>query len=204
MEAYAVLALHHAVRPATPPAARRWAGWTSAAALALGLAGQVAYHLLAASGRTSAPWTVTVLVSAVPVLALGAAAMLWHLLGRPDDRTPSTPDARPASPAVQVDDRPDDRTDAATLDAVRVAGYDLGPLVAATYGTPAPLAVRTANGHDRTATATLDRTDPDAATWDAYDADPGSWTWQRLGDALGCSPEAARGRARRRTPGGGR
>ena len=39
--------------------------------LALGMAGQVAYHLLAQAGAARAPWPVTMIVSCLPVLVLG-------------------------------------------------------------------------------------------------------------------------------------
>jgi hypothetical protein len=49
-------------------------------ALALGMAGQVTFHLLSAAGATVAPWPVTVAVSCMPVAVLGFAAALAHLL----------------------------------------------------------------------------------------------------------------------------
>ena len=57
---------------------RRFAG--RSAALLLGMAGQVAYHLLAQVGATQAPWGVTTAVSCLPVLVLGMGAALAHLL----------------------------------------------------------------------------------------------------------------------------
>ncbi len=42
------------------------------------MAGQVAYHLLAQAGAARAPWSVTILVSCLPVLAMGTA--LAHIL----------------------------------------------------------------------------------------------------------------------------
>ena len=49
-------------------------------ALALGMVGQVIYHLLAAAHATRAPWPVVVLVSCLPVVTLGFGAALTHLL----------------------------------------------------------------------------------------------------------------------------
>ena len=208
MEAYAVTALHHAVRASTPAAARRWAGWTAAGALLLGLAGQVAYHLLASAGRTSAPWPVTVLVSSVPVLALGAAAMLWHLLGRPDVQVDaeSAPDELGRPQLVAELGCPPEllwtpldaalpALDASTLDVVRTAGYDIGRDHLPRTRPP----VRTANGHARTATAVQE---PDV--WARWEASGRSWPWPDLAAELTAelgtpiTPEAARKRAGRR------
>ncbi|HEX3964248.1 MAG TPA: hypothetical protein VHZ03_47645, partial [Trebonia sp.] len=46
----------------------------------LGMAGQVAYHLLAQAGMTRAPWEVTTAVACLPVLVLGMGSALAHLL----------------------------------------------------------------------------------------------------------------------------
>jgi hypothetical protein len=59
---------------------RRFAGWSAAGSLLLGMAGQVAYHLLAQAGATRAPWEITTAVSCLPVLVLGMGAALAHLL----------------------------------------------------------------------------------------------------------------------------
>lgn len=59
---------------------RRFAGWSAIAALILGMAGQVAYHLLIQAGMTRAPWEVTTLVSCLPVLVLGLGSALAHML----------------------------------------------------------------------------------------------------------------------------
>lgn len=48
--------------------------------LALGMAGQVIYHLLSAAHATRAPWPVVVLVSCLSVVTLGFGAALTHLL----------------------------------------------------------------------------------------------------------------------------
>jgi hypothetical protein len=59
---------------------RRFAGWSAAASLLLGMAGQVANHLLAQAGTVRAPWQITTAVSCLPVLVLGMGAALAHLL----------------------------------------------------------------------------------------------------------------------------
>ncbi len=45
---------------------RRFAKWSAICSFALGMAGQVAYHLLAQAGAARAPWPVTTLVSCLP------------------------------------------------------------------------------------------------------------------------------------------
>jgi DNA-directed RNA polymerase specialized sigma24 family protein len=81
-------------RAAVPARARRFARRSALAALALGGVAQVAAHLLEAAGVARAPWPVTVLIGCVPVVTLGLAASLLHLLGtepRPDRAAPDTP-----------------------------------------------------------------------------------------------------------------
>ena len=83
VEAYAVYALAVATSPKEMPAAVRRFAWASAAAsLALGMGGQVAFHVMTAHGVSAAPWWVTALVSCLPVLVIFAAAVLWHLTAR--------------------------------------------------------------------------------------------------------------------------
>jgi hypothetical protein len=59
---------------------RRFARWSAIGSLLLGMAGQVAYHLLAQAGTAHAPWGITTAVSCLPVLVLGMGAALAHLL----------------------------------------------------------------------------------------------------------------------------
>jgi hypothetical protein len=85
VEAYGAYALGAWLTPGTPPAARRFARRSALGALALGMAGQVIYHLLTAWHATRAPWPVVMLVSCLPVLTLGLGGALTHLLrGEPD------------------------------------------------------------------------------------------------------------------------
>jgi hypothetical protein len=93
VEAYAFYALWVWLAPAgarVPVRARRFACWSSAAALGVGLFGQATYHLLAAAGAERAPDPVVVFVSCLPVLVLGAAAALAHLTHHPDDTANAT------------------------------------------------------------------------------------------------------------------
>ncbi|WP_406272535.1 sigma-70 region 4 domain-containing protein [Nocardia sp. NBC_00881] len=61
---------------------RSYAKWSAFGSLVLGAVGQVAYHLMKATGVTSAPWPVTVLVACLPVAVLGMGAALAHMIGR--------------------------------------------------------------------------------------------------------------------------
>jgi hypothetical protein len=112
VEAYSAYALGTwlSARP-IPGGARRFAAWSSLAALALGLAGQVVYHLLTAYGFTTAPAVVVAGVACFPVLVLGAGATLHHLLGdtAPADgsavvaRVESAEVSRPAVPGPAIE-----------------------------------------------------------------------------------------------------
>ena len=93
VEAYGAYALGAWLTPGTPERARSFARRSAIGALALGMLGQVVYHLLAAAGAARAPWPVVVLVSCLPVATLGFGAALTHLL-RAD-----VPEGVPAVPA---------------------------------------------------------------------------------------------------------
>jgi hypothetical protein len=80
VEAYAAFALRVWLSGFVPVRARRFAKVSAIGALVLGAAGQVAYHLMSAAGITKAPWPVTTLVSCLPVVVLGCAAGLAHLI----------------------------------------------------------------------------------------------------------------------------
>ena len=80
VEAYAAFALRIWLAESSTLRARRFAKVSAIGALVLGAAGQVAYHLMTAAGVTKAPWPVTTLVSCLPVVVLGCAAGLAHLI----------------------------------------------------------------------------------------------------------------------------
>lgn len=116
-EAYGAYALGAWLTPGTAPQARRFARGSAIGALALGMAGQVIYHLLAAAHATRAPWPVVMLVSCMPVVTLGFGAALTHLLrvAGPvpesldvDGRTGPDDDGR-TDPDEDAGDRTDDR-----------------------------------------------------------------------------------------------
>jgi hypothetical protein len=88
VEAYGAYALGAWLMPGVPEQAKRFARRSAIGALALGTTGQVIYHLLAAAHASRAPWPVVVLVSCLPVVTLGLATGLTHLLrasGMPSD-----------------------------------------------------------------------------------------------------------------------
>jgi hypothetical protein len=81
---------------------RRFAKCSAICSFALGMAGQVAYHLLAQAGAARAPWPITTLVSCLPVLVLAMGTALAHMLRADAHTTTGGPDhagtAGPAAP----------------------------------------------------------------------------------------------------------
>ncbi len=98
VEAYAAFALHVWLtsNPVVSDRTRGFARWSAIVALVLGMAGQVAYHLLAQAGVIRAPWEATTLVSCLPVLVLGMGSALAHML-RSDTSAANAPVQFPAS-----------------------------------------------------------------------------------------------------------
>lgn len=80
MEVYAAYALWVWLSGHAPAAAARFARGSAIGALALGAAGQVAYHLMVAAGWSTAPWWITTAVACLPVAVLGMGAALRHLI----------------------------------------------------------------------------------------------------------------------------
>jgi hypothetical protein len=82
VEAYAAYALRAwlATDPWITTRTRRFAKWSAICSFALGMAGQVAYHLLVQAGQARAPWGITTVVSCLPVLVLGMGTALAHML----------------------------------------------------------------------------------------------------------------------------
>ena len=101
VEAYAAYALRawlaseHAVSART----RQFAKWSAIFSFALGMAGQVAYHLLAQAGVTRAPWAITTIVSCLPVLVLAMGTALAHML-RADAAAAAVRDGKTGGPAA--------------------------------------------------------------------------------------------------------
>lgn len=84
VEAYAAYALRAWLAREQPISdrTRRFAKWSAIFSFALGMAGQVAYHLMAQAGMARAPWPITTIVSCLPVLVLGMGTALAHMLRR--------------------------------------------------------------------------------------------------------------------------
>ena len=118
VEAYAAYALRAwlAREPWISARTRRFAKWSAIFSFTLGMAGQVAYHLLAQAGAARAPWPVTTLVSCLPVLVLAMGTALAHMIradtmeadqlgtnltGPADQRTAGQP--QPDQPPVRED-----------------------------------------------------------------------------------------------------
>ncbi len=78
---------------------RRFAKWSAICSFALGMAGQVAYHLMAQAGIVRAPWAITTVVSCPPVLVLGMGTALIHMV-RTDAEATDTPRSRTGQAAV--------------------------------------------------------------------------------------------------------
>jgi hypothetical protein len=78
---------------------RRFAKWSAICSFALGMAGQVAYHLMAQSGMTRTPWAITTVVSCLPVLVLGMGTALAHML-RADAEATDAPGSQTGPPAA--------------------------------------------------------------------------------------------------------
>jgi hypothetical protein len=100
VEAYAAYALRAwlATDRWISPRTRRFAKWSAICSFLLGMAGQVAYHLLVQAGESRAPWGITTVVSCLPVLVLAMGTALAHML-RGDAAAGDTPDVRSAGPA---------------------------------------------------------------------------------------------------------
>jgi hypothetical protein len=103
VEAYGAYALGAWLAPSAAPAARTFARRSALGALALGMTGQVIYHLLTAWHAAAAPWPVVMLVSCLPVLTLGFGGALTHLLRSPAPGPAA--DVQPDEAAPPLDDR---------------------------------------------------------------------------------------------------
>jgi hypothetical protein len=102
VEAYAAYALRAwlATDPWISTRTRAFAKWSAICSFALGMVGQVAYHLLVQAGETRAPWGITTVVSCLPVLVLGMGTALAHML-RGDATAEDPQDSRSPGPASE-------------------------------------------------------------------------------------------------------
>ena len=102
VEAYAAYALRAWLADGYSISGRtRWfARWSAICSFALGMAGQVTYHLLAQAGAARAPWPVTTIVSCLPVLVLAMGTTLAHMLRADAGTAADGPDNWTGKPAV--------------------------------------------------------------------------------------------------------
>ena len=102
VEAYAAYALRAwlASEDSISGRTRRFAKWSAICSFALGMAGQVAYHLLAEAGAARAPWPITMIASCLPVLVLAMGTTLAHMLRADAGTAADAPDDRTGGPAV--------------------------------------------------------------------------------------------------------
>ena len=118
VECYAAYALRAwlAADDAISDRTRWFAGRSAVFSFALGMAGQVAFHLMDQDRITRAPWGITTLVSCLPVLVLGMGTVLAHMLredaaaadrARTDGPGPTTRVSTADHSAQQSGDQPD-------------------------------------------------------------------------------------------------
>ena len=107
VEAYGAYAMGAWLHPHTPASVRKFARNSALGSLALGMVGQVIYHLLNAAHATAAPWPVVMLVSCLPVLTLGFGGALTHLLRGGHVAAPAAVDVPDTAPAAVADSTPD-------------------------------------------------------------------------------------------------
>jgi hypothetical protein len=112
VEAYAAYALRAwlARDPAISIRTRRFAKRSAIFSFALGMAGQVAYHLMAQAGMVRAPWAITTVVSCLPVLVLAMGTALAHML-RADAEATDAPHSGtgPSAPLRSLSRSPEDQ-----------------------------------------------------------------------------------------------
>ncbi|WP_461049055.1 hypothetical protein [Terrabacter koreensis] len=181
METYAAFALRVWLTSA-PGTARQFAKLSALAALTIGAAGQVAYHLMSAAGITAAPWPVVAMVATLPVVVLGMGAALAHLHGT------ETTDANEAAPAPALG-RPAKTARTAKTPNVQVSGPEVRPEAPAKTPTgPAKTRLEAA----RRAPATTATVSQLAASVRALaEANP-TWTQARIAAEAGCSVRTVR------------
>jgi hypothetical protein len=131
VEAYGAYALGAWLHPHTPPNVRTFARNSALGSLALGMAGQVIYHLLNAWHVTTAPWPVVTLVSCLPVLTLGFGAALTHLLRTGYAPAPLFVDEPDTAPATVTDTTADTAADTNPAPKRTAARTRRGPSTAA-------------------------------------------------------------------------
>jgi hypothetical protein len=148
VEAYAAYALRAwlAGEQTISGRTRRFARWSAICSFALGMAGQVAYHLMAQAGTARAPWPVTTIVSCLPVLVLAMGTTLAHMLRADADAAADAPDHGTGGPAVS-------RSPARSAEDQAGAAQDQAAPQAPLAGSGPPAGTRTAPQQDHDARA---------------------------------------------------
>ena len=148
VEAYAAYALRAwlADEQSISGRTRRFAKWSAICSFTLGMAGQVAYHLLAQAGAVRAPWPVTTIVSCLPVLVLAMGTTLTHMLRADAGTAADGPDNWTGGPAVS-------RSPAWSAEDQAGAGQDQAAPPAPWAGTGPSARTRTAPQQDHDARA---------------------------------------------------
>lgn len=192
METYAALALR-AWLTSRPGPTRVYAKWSALAALAVGSAGQVAYHLMSAAGYTAAPWPVTVAVATLPVAVLGMGGALHHLTTH-DTAHDTSQDTSPDG--LDVPDAGEGRAKTAKTAKtpfVQVSGPEFrhtrsAKTPASGAKTPSGTPGRTSHRAAGSAAAAAEL----AARVQALAAENPTWTQAQIGAEAGCSVRTVR------------
>ena len=94
VEAYSAMALGVWLGHLGDQQTQRFARVSALAALVIGMAGQVIYHVLIATGTSQAPIGVVIGVACLPVAVLGSAGALVHMLNAPTDAPQTVPNTQ--------------------------------------------------------------------------------------------------------------
>lgn len=96
VEAYSVMALGVWLGHLGDHQTQRFARVSALVALLIGMAGQVIYHVLIATGTSQAPIGVVIGVACLPVAILGSAGALVHMLNAPTNAPQTEPATQPS------------------------------------------------------------------------------------------------------------
>ena len=174
---------------------RRFAKWSAICSFALGMAGQVAYHLLA-QAAVRAPWPVTTVVSCLPVLVLAMGTALAHML-RADavaDR-PGSETLGPAAP-LSLDLSAEDQDGPGPFHGRRVRAAD--PITRSALGNPSwtrGLRREAQQAHSQSRSDTPDRPSACLSREASITASPAQRRSHRLQRGLQCPRAHAQYRA---------
>jgi hypothetical protein len=199
VESYAAYALRVWLTGTGNDRAVAFARSSAVASLALGAAGQVAFHLMVAAGVTRAPWWITTIVACLPVAVLGMGATLAHLRNAPvpvaDLPVPARSGAFHLAAGLRVDvergvERGPERAGTERVDHV-VVDVVPGPVpqpVPATVPERVPHAVpsiESGTAHTERVPGTPGLLSPREAAYAEWLNDPATWDVDRIHAELG-------------------